>query len=320
MPRMQPISNEKKLVEYQALVERDGELCAWCGRGPTPEIPLSIDHIDPDGGEALDNKQLLCIPCNSQKGNATEDKTVRWVSAVWQRGFTMIPNIVLASDALGVYAFRVYSLLLYFARQDDACWPGQAGMAKLSKCSDRQVRESLRELEAAGLVRTRRRGRGETNVYILLVPRAARGSALGLNGSEAGSAQDRQEVPPNKKQLNKTSSSTTGRLPGSVGGMKVTAAEHDLVDGIMAALNEAWGTKFAGSEWRTKIVRRVREHPDMNVSDHEAMIRQQTAHPWWKGDPSPSVIYGNGATFDRARNGVRGGKPDEPVEDLYTRA
>ncbi len=67
------------------------------------------------------------------------------------------------------------------------------------------------------------------------------------------------------------------------------------------------------------IVRRAREHPELTLEDHEGLIKVQFENPWWKGDPTPSVIYGNGRVFDRALNGARGAAP-EPRKRRYTAA
>jgi hypothetical protein len=49
----------------------------------------------------------------------------------------------------------------------------------------------------------------------------------------------------------------------------------------------------------TYLIKRIREHPDMTVADHLALIRD--ADPWWEKRgyhrPAPRVIYGNGTQF-----------------------
>ncbi len=55
---------------FNALVLRDGEFCVHCGSTEN----LEIDHRDPvslGGFSVIDNLQLLCFPCNSEKSNKT---------------------------------------------------------------------------------------------------------------------------------------------------------------------------------------------------------------------------------------------------------
>lgn len=50
------------------VIERDGEVCAYCGH--IPEI-IEIDHVLPvalGGGDDLDNLAVSCRPCNRSKG------------------------------------------------------------------------------------------------------------------------------------------------------------------------------------------------------------------------------------------------------------
>lgn len=52
------------------VLERDGNRCVICGRGPNEGYELQIDHILPKdkGGKAtLDNGQTLCSVCNFRK-------------------------------------------------------------------------------------------------------------------------------------------------------------------------------------------------------------------------------------------------------------
>jgi Recombination endonuclease VII len=308
-------SNKKTRAIYDALVERDGEVCQWCGRGPAPEHPLVPDHVDPRGGNELANRQLLCVPCNSRKGDTPpeEDKSVRWTAAVWQHGFTVIPNAVLASDALTVYEQRAYSLLTYYARQSEECWPGQEGLAKLSRCSSRQMRDALHRLEGVGLITSERRGRGQTNVYRLVAPRAARGSGQGSREAH-GSVLDRNVIPGKKEEsLSKDQETEEGRgsrgretnadgLPAEVGGQPTTEQERKQARDVLAAFNEEFETTFVAASWLAKIVLRLREHPELDVGDHEALIRRSRQDPWWKPPPTPAVIYGNDRVFERAMN------------------
>lgn len=88
--------------------------------------------------------------------------------------------------------------------------------------------------------------------------------------------------------------------PKTVRGKRVSDAEGELAVGILAAYNEAAGQHLRSLEWLSKIVLRLREHPELGLEEHREIIRKNFAAPWWKDTPSPSVIYGNGAQFERS--------------------
>lgn len=64
---------------YRSLVRRDGELCAHCGATSN----LAIDHVlarSKGGSNHLENLQLLCVPCNTRKGDKpdADARVARW--------------------------------------------------------------------------------------------------------------------------------------------------------------------------------------------------------------------------------------------------
>lgn len=100
----------------------------------------------------------------------TDDKAIRFANATMQAGFTMIPNGVLTHPELSNPAKTLYAHLARYAWQADECFPGQERLGEDMRLSDRQVRALVTELRKAGLVDTRRRGLGQSNVYVLLDP------------------------------------------------------------------------------------------------------------------------------------------------------
>lgn len=74
----------------------------------------------------------------------------------------------------------------------------------------------------------------------------------------------------------------------------------DLARQVLAAWNELTGQDLRSRDWLAKIVMRIREYPEATLQDHRFIIECNLAHPWWKGAATPSVIYGNGAQFERA--------------------
>jgi hypothetical protein len=92
------------------------------------------------------------------------------------------------------------------------------------------------------------------------------------------------------------------REPKAVDKKRVTTAEHDLCDAVLAAFNEATGKDFQGPDARKGIIGRLRERPDLDLAAHRELIARTLASPWWEGSPSPAVIYGNSGVFERCLN------------------
>lgn len=56
----------------RAVIARDGERCRFCGTGPAVGVVLTLDHIIPiskGGTHRIENRQLLCAPCNHAKAD-----------------------------------------------------------------------------------------------------------------------------------------------------------------------------------------------------------------------------------------------------------
>lgn len=91
VPKAQPLTVSEKRRVY----ERDGAACRFCGiktrlgggrLWSLDCLPSAqIDHIFPRarGGQNDDlNLQLLCQPCNSQKGNKTPEEFSKYLKTV----------------------------------------------------------------------------------------------------------------------------------------------------------------------------------------------------------------------------------------------
>lgn len=116
---------------------------------------------------------------------------IRGADPVTARGFTQVPNFILASRELSGSAKLAFSMLLSYAWQNDYCFPGQETLAGDLGVTDRSIRSHLKELEAQGLLTIRRRGQGKTNIYELSLtskgirPDRKRFSVLDRNQSSA---------------------------------------------------------------------------------------------------------------------------------------
>jgi hypothetical protein len=84
-----------------------------------------------------------------------------------RHGFTQVPNFILTNAQISVGAKLAYAMLLKYAWQDEACFPGQAKLAEDMGAAERSVRTYLKELEEAELLEIKQRGLGKTNLYRL---------------------------------------------------------------------------------------------------------------------------------------------------------
>ena len=84
-----------------------------------------------------------------------------------RHGFTQVPNFILTKKDISVGAKLAYAMLLKYAWDNDACFPGQVRLADDMGAAERSIRTYLKELETAELLEIKQRGLGKTNLYRL---------------------------------------------------------------------------------------------------------------------------------------------------------
>jgi hypothetical protein len=143
---------------------------------PTPPI---AEHSNPTA-----QRQSCCAYRPACAGDASStqahDTDIAASHPQPARGFTALPNAVLLNTHLTRDARLLYALLLHHARQTGRCYPSHATLAAELGASETMVRTYLRALTAAGLITTRRRGQGRTNLYML--------RPVGATAAEAGTS------------------------------------------------------------------------------------------------------------------------------------
>lgn len=143
------------------------------------------------------------------------------------------------------------------------------------------------------------------------------GRRLSFGVSQDGDGQLRLDAPEMEKSgAPPKPRGRSGRAPEQIAGRRVTIEEEHFALDVLTIFNEVSGRRFGSKQAVGKIILRHREHPELTAAEHRWIIEQQFAKPWWKGDPSPNVIYGNGDLFDRALNNVRGS--GQAKEKRYT--
>jgi Helix-turn-helix domain len=104
-------------------------------------------------------------------GDVLKERNIEIIGAdpVTRHGFTQVPNFILTKKELSVGAKLGYAMLLKYAWDDDACFPGQTKLAEDMGSGERSVRRYLEELEKSGLLEIVQRGLGKTNLYRLFL-------------------------------------------------------------------------------------------------------------------------------------------------------
>lgn len=258
---------------------------------------------------------------------ATPD--VPWIThsnPVTQAGFTMIPNLVMLRRDISPLAKLVYGYLKHLAWRNG----GRSSVPLLEishdlDVSQRALQGYLRELrdapvfEGGGpdvdrLVVSERHGMGLPNTYVIndaigyaILPNGM-ASAATPSGEPRQTSRERdpsrgQDLEP--KKISPLTSPRPENRPATVARKPVTDDEYATASLILQRFNGAAGTRYTSVDWVAKIVSRIREHPELPVEAHAIVIDRVLAEPWWQGDPSPSVIYGNAGIFERSVHAVR---------------
>lgn len=232
---------------------------------------------------------------------------------------------------------RLVLLALADHASDDGtgAWPSVSTIAAKARLSRSQTQRCLRELEDAGAIRAVGESAYGTTIYDLQMGAAicgggaanptAGGPHIAAGGAANPTPSGAQMRPEPSVTVREPSSKATA-APMTVARRRVTDYELRLAAGVLALWNEQTGQHLTSGEWVAKIVMRIREHPELTAVDHAAVIAAALADPWWKGPPTPSVVYGNGAQFERSmvaatqqRQDGSGGAMDAALDEIRRR-
>lgn len=218
----------------------------------------------------------------------------------------------------------VLIVLSDFAHDDGSeAWPSVSTIAAQARLSVNQARACLRRLEASGAIVRTGKSRSGTFVYRVVMadppvsvapetPGSPPTDSVGSPPTVSGGPPPRELVgdplvvqPPYDPPL--TLPARRGSVPSVVARRAVTGDEAILAQDVLERWNAETGQALASQEWLSKIIMRSREHPDLGYDDHVEIILANLHNPWWTGPPTPSVVYGNGAQFERAMLTQAGG-------------
>ena len=207
---------------------------------------------------------------------------------------------------------RLVLLVLADHAKDDgtSAWPSVETIGREARLSRRQTQANLRALEDAGAIVSTGTSRHGTTIYTVVMGganTAPPGAESDVGGRDFLPDDVSKTAPePSEEKPVQEPPVVPARAeppwPGKVDRKAVTVREGELATAILAEFNRVSNRRFSSKGALTKIILRIREHPDVTLAGHAATIEHSFRAPWWRGDPSPSVVYGNDALFERALN------------------
>lgn len=239
--------------------------------------------------------------------------------------FATIPEWVYLHPRMTMTALLIYLDLARRADGKGHSFPSRQTIAGDVGRTVKAVSEGLALLREVGAVTSRHEFRDDgsqrANTYTVhRVPPGWTGDSSRVTssrsqGSPTGDLGGVPQFLPRSTSQGSTSQGSTNkgsplsvspRWPEKVGTRRVTETERQMVTDLIAAFNEHAGTRLTPEAHAKPIIGRLRSFPDVGLTEHVAILRARMADPWWKGRPTPSVIWGNDAVFDTARQLLNG--------------
>lgn len=227
--------------------------------------------------------------------------------------FAVVPEWVLDLE-ISDRALRLYTILSRYADQEGKAFPSRRTLATRLRCSVDSVDRAMKELDAEHLVMAVHRyeddGTGtlrrQTSNEYAVVRHPGRTGAAGEGrvgaapGTRATTERESSSTANAVDSLARVRERTAGEQVWKVDRKPVAWEHARLAQDVLAAWNELTQQDLRARTWLAKIVMRIREYPEATLDDHRYLIERNLAHPWWKGAPTPSVIYGSDAQFERS--------------------
>lgn len=176
------------------------------------------------------------------------------------------------------------------------CWPDKEEIIDKTGYSRATVFRAVKELEGHDLI-VFTTDTKDRECAFLKVPWQSH-SEIGDSQGETGESQGETRTnnsEPSKKRHKKT------RPKREVNRKAVSDDELDLAAAVVSLFNSSAGTALSVDAHLTPIVGRIREKPEYDERQHRAIIDAVFAgEHWWKGAPTPKIIYGNPAIFEQS--------------------
>lgn len=194
-------------------------------------------------------------------------------------------------------------------------YPAQGTIAMKAGLSERQVRRCLVNLERDRLISRDGTSRYGTVCWRINMTPDNMSPRTSTTPKRHDMSAEPSFEPVVSLEAEESPSLTANELPiprarielGKIDRRPVPPGDAEFAARVLDEWNRCTEQTLVSKDWLRKIVMRMREHPELTVTDHAHVINAALSDPWWNGHPSPSVIYGNGAVFERALTLARNG-------------
>jgi len=198
---------------------------------------------------------------------------------------------------------RLIGALSSFDFHGKGAFPGDAQLAELAGCSTRTVERRRAKLEALGFLEVRRArrpgGTWAANHYRLEGLWAALARLLKSTTDESDHPtpmSDGEGSPRDTADADHPTPVSAEVEEGEVEG----EADTRLAREVLKLFNEKAQSHYTARSWLSKIEARIREHPELGLEQHRAIIDRNFGAAWWNGSPSPAVLFRDPEQFERA--------------------
>lgn len=243
-------------------------------------------------------------------------------SVQWGRGHVRhgrVPDWVLDAEIDGRLvsdrAIRLYVVLGRYADEDGDARVGKSKLMARLGCARSTLDAAVADLATVGALDVepvhRDDGSSGANRYTLhwaeTEDSRVAPSDVPVGGSSGGPGPlfevrptfEEHTDPPTVPPSGSAPATRPASRPEKVDRRVVTDSEFALAIATLVEFNRQAGTRYASKDFVAKIVMRHREHPSLDTTDHARVIAAALRDPWWSGPPSPSVVYGNAALFEK---------------------
>ncbi len=236
-------------------------------------------------------------------------------------------ELLYSAEALGLNDHTVRLVLAVMSfdwRRGRPVYPTQAQIAERCGCDERGVRERWKKLDALDpKLITRKRSRARGGYVYELSPLRARLDELAADRrvvAALAAGADRREVAGLDDSDRRVVAAyvDTGTTKTQEEDTH-TACARDLPRQVLEEFNRAAQHSYAAPKWLAMVEARCREHPDLDLAEHAAVIVRNFATPWWGDSPSPAVLYTDAAGFEKALRATGRPRLSPKAQDLEDR-